>query len=791
VSGLGDSVRVVYDVRGVPHIFGRSYDDVIRALGFVVARDRLFQMEMQTRVTAGTLSEMLGEGLLEVDREQRALGLAWSADREWREQDWESPQARSATAFAGGVNAWIDRVDRRTLPVEYRLLDAWPRRWEPVHSLYLARRMGYTLTYSTGEFRRARAAELIGREATDALFGRHSPIQEPIQPGPRKTYPWFDTTPLPPPAPPGRDAPGFQGVPAVRATRFPGPPDESVWVAGRSGATDEGHEGGIGSNNWAVAPARSGSGHALLAGDPHLDLSLPSIWYEAHLVVEGELDVYGVTIPGFPGIVIGFTRDIAWSLTNTGADVLDYYLETLDDNERPARYRVDGVWRELETSVQEYRDRRGAVLAVDTLYYTHRGPLRRDTFAPLSMRWTNLDEGTPATVFGQIARARSVSEFLEAAESWGPSAQNMIVADRAGHIAIRSTGRYPYRGQGDGADLLDGTVSAGDWTGYWPIERYPMGLRPAQGYLASANQEPMDSLDDATYLGTDWPSPWRAMRINRLLRDNAAVTVDDFRRFQTDPGNERAELFVPLFIDAAAALGGAHAGEGTDLERGAALLRAWDRRYTRDNTVAVLFELAMDELESRVWDELLPPMQPDMTHPPTRVATPGEAVLWRALNDSAGIWCDDRRTLMVEPCRMIVAQSLAAAYRSAVARFGEPGGERWRWDRNRYANIWHLLRQPALSALHLPVQGGPGNLNPSSGGGTHGSSWRMVVELRDDVRAWVTYPGGQSGNPMTRRYDDRIGQWGAGELEAALFPRTIDELAANQVMARLDLAGSR
>jgi penicillin amidase len=785
IPGLEGAVEVVYDVRGVPHITAGTYDDLMRALGFVVARDRLFQLEMQTRFTAGTLSELFGAGAVDVDRDQRALGLVWSAEREFAALPPSGPIARAMAAFGEGVNAWIDGVDRKTLPFEYRLLDAWPARWAPEHSLYLARRMGYTLSYSRSEFRRRRAAGLIGQDATDALFGRHSPIQEPIQPGPRPAYPWFDRSPLPPPSPavsapvapadgPRAEAPGATARPMV-AGWFVGPDDVPPGV--------------IGSNNWAVAPERSASGFALLAGDPHLDLTLPSIWYEVHLVIPGEVDVYGVTIPGMPGIVIGFTRDVAWTLTNTGADVLDYYEEVLDDAARPSRYRVDGAWRDLERREEVYRGRDGAVVAVDTMYFTHRGPLVRDEHVPLSIRWTNLSEAVPYGIIAALGRAGSVRDVLAETAIWGPSAQNILTADRQGHIALRSTGAFPLRGAaGDGPDFLDGATTATDWTGAWPVERYPTGFRPAQGYLASANQEPLDPADDSTYLGVEWQEPWRAMRINRLLRESSTVSVDDFRRFQTDPGNERAELFVPLFLAAARS---AHAGRDEDassLDFAAALLAEWGRVYAPQDTVAVLFEAAMDELENRVWDELLPPPDPERRHDRRRrVATPSEAVLWRALVDSTETWCDDRRTPAVEPCRMLLAQSLAAAYTAAVEQLGKPNADTWRWDRHQTANVWHLLRQRALSALDLPVQGGPGTLNPSSGSGTHGASWRMIVELGEELRAWVTYPGGQSGNPASPWYDDRIPEWVAGELQPVLFPRTGADLSEEQVAARLTL----
>lgn len=773
IPGLGDSVLVLYDRRGVPHIFALTEEDATRALGFVVARDRLFQLELQTRATEGTLSELFGARAVELDKAQRRLGLAWSADREYAGMDSTERRWRLLDAYSQGVNAWIETLGPRDIPLEYRLLGATPWRWEPVHTLYLARRMGYTLTYSTHELWRPGIVELVGEEAAAALFPVNGPIQEPIVPGPRGQYPWFDESPLPPPAVPAGGLLGGGGVAVVGG-----------WGGGRGAAVGVLGGGGVAaaSNNWAVAPSRSATGHALLAGDPHLDLTLPSIWYEVHVMVPGALDVYGVTIPGLPTVVIGFNRHAAWSFTNVGADVLDYYREELDDLENPSRYLLDGEWRALELRVERFRDPGGRVIATDTVYHTHRGPIRffQDTI-PVSQRWTNLEAESVTDALFRAQHARSVNEYLEAMETFYPSAQNMVVADRKGNIAMRSTGRFPLRPAGTkGYEIQDGKTSASDWIGYRAIAEYPTARNPLQGYLASANQEPVDPAADSNYLGVNWPSPWRAMRINRLLRDNRTLTPDDVRRYQTDPGNERAETFVPLFLGASATVG--EAGASAEARR---LLAEWDRRYTPDATGAILFELAMDELEDRVWDELIPAsVEGEPT--PRRVATPTEAVLWRAVQDPDGAWCDDRRSQdVVETCDAILAASLRAAYESATSRYGEPGRAGWRWGRIRTANIYHLTGIRSLSQLDIPIQGGPGNLNPLSGDGTHGASWRMVVELGDEVRARTIYPGGQSGNPVSPWYDDRIPRWSRGELDQAAFPRSPDELEI--VAARLTL----
>jgi penicillin amidase len=314
------------------------------------------------------------------------------------------------------------------------------------------------------------------------------------------------------------------------------------------------------------------------------------------------------------------------------------------------------------------------------------------------------------------------------------------------------------------------------------VSDYPQAVNPAQGYLASANQQPIDPRAQPRYLGSEQNyDPWRALQINRLLRADSSVSLDEMRRFQTDAGSVRADLFLPYFLRASAA-----APNGSESLRSAdSLLRRWDRRYTVDNTASALFERALRELTRRTWDELIPPGDS------VRVATPGGVVLLQLLQDSASAWWDDRRTRdRVESRNDLLAGALAAAFDSLRTTQGPPTAERWSWGRLGSANIRHLLGLAGFSRTGMPVQAGPGTLNPSPASG-FGSSWRMVVELGDRVRALGTYPGGQSGNPASPLYDDRLRLWLNGDLELLYAPATLEALAPAQVRASLTLEPPR
>jgi penicillin amidase len=777
IPGLTAPVQVLYDDRGVPHVFATTDEDAWRAQGYLVARDRLFQMELLARAAAGTLSELFGARALEADRTARRRGLAWSAERVFATSDSNGLSIRAARAYAAGVNAWVDGMRGADLPLEYRLLGTRPFHWGPLDTYYFSNQMALTLAYTDQTLERLRVRAVVGAAATEALFPLNSPIQEPIQPNGAGAPRYDFVRPLPPPG-----APDTTVQLAVREREAL---DLAMgWTPRRPGEGDA-----VGSNNWVVGPTRTAAGHPLLAGDPHLELTLPSIWYEIHLHVAGGVDVAGVTFPGSPGVVIGFNRNVAWSFTNTGADVRDHYAETVDDDAHPTRYRLDGEWKPLERRVEFIRALGGRTLAVDTVYYTHRGPMTREGSRWLSVRWTPF-EGHGGEEFLRLNTARTAAEWLDAWKTNVAPAQNGVVADRAGTIAIRSTGRYPVRpGDGRGDEIRDGSQSASDWKGDMPLEFYPFAINPAQGFLASANQQPVDPRVNSHYLGSNWYSPWRAMRINQLLRADSAVTPEAMRGFQTDPGSARADAFVPALLAAASSETAAGRGDA-ELTQAAELLGQWNRRYTRENRRAVLFEATMGVLTRLVWDELIPPAQPGDTAPGP-VAIPEEAVLAELLTDSTSAWWDDRRTPAIESRDRLLALALRGGLIRLLRELGPPDGDPWVWANAHHANIYHLLRRPALSALDLPVQGGPSTLNPSPGRGTHGPSWRMVVELGPEVRAWGTYPGGQSGNPASPRYLDRLPKWLAGELDTLLFPAAPADLPPARVRATLILTGGR
>ena len=773
ISGVTGEIDVRFDDRGVPHIFASTESDAYRALGWVHARDRLFQMELTQRAVAGTLTELLGARALPLDREARRQGLAVAAEAKWAALDSGSQTKSLAESYMAGANAYVTGMSAAELPIEYRLLGRTPRVFEPQDMFYLLARMSLTLAWQDSELERGAIEALVGEAATEALFPVNAPIQEPIEPVPGRKAARYGVVQFPAPHRANAQA-------VVEARRWM----ETRRLFSSAEQLTRG-EAVVGSNNWAVAPSRSASGHALLAGDPHLQLTLPSIWYEAHLVVPGVLDVYGVTLPLAPLVPIGFNRDVAWTATNAGADVMDFYRETVDDTTTPTRYQVDGEWRALTAKVELYRDPSGNVVGTDTLYRTHRGPMLRSPIGFVSMRWTALEISNEGDALRRAATATSAADFYDAMKDFRAPAQNFLAADRGGHIGIRSTGRYPLRpGNGRGDKVFDGSVSASDWTGDWELGQYPQSMDPAQGYLASANQQPVDPSVRPGYLGWDWPSPWRAMRINEILRADDRMTPEKMRLAHTDP---TSEFTGQLLTHTRAAV--ERAGMRGTVTEAASLameyLDRWDGRFDVDSRGAVLFDQLNSALTRRTWDEFVPPGES------RRIATPSAAMLVRLMQDEGSVWWDDRSTTdIIERRDDVLLASLSDAWTTARTQFGNDPAA-WRWGTVHRMTVNHLLRLPGFGRDSLEVQSGPGTLSPSESGGTFGASWRFVVELGPEISAWGTYPGGQSGNPLSTRYADRIGQWQRGELSPLRLPRTATDLPDSLVASRLTLRAAR
>ncbi|MGD8414056.1 MAG: penicillin acylase family protein, partial [Candidatus Latescibacterota bacterium] len=509
IAALKEPVTLVRDARGVPHIFAQNERDAVIATGYAVAQDRLFQLDFMPRAAAGRLSEVFGPDLVETDRYLRSTGMEWAA-----QMNMDSIRVENGIAndllnwFAAGVNARIEELSDHQLPIEFRLLGYRPDKYEPVNGVRLLQFMAFDLSFNTDDSNYGELQQMMNEEEYEKLFPRQSFLYEPIVPPGEG---WWQQGPSPTP---------------VQPTSSGSQPDSTMsWLHGRTGIESPpapgiladlvlpGFKPGKGSNNWAVTGSKSETGGAILAGDMHLDLTLPAIWYELH-VVTPTLNTHGVLIPGSPLPVEAFNDRLGWAFTNTGADQVDHYRLVVDSSR--TSYRFNEKWLPFDLQIDTIRSR-WTGLVPDTLRFTRFGPVMGWPSHPVAVQWTAHKRAKTFQALWKMHHATDLDSFQEAIRFWDSPMQNILYADRDGNIAIRSAGHLPIRRAGHGAGLLDGTTDRFDWIGWIPFDELPYTENPKQKYLASANQQPTDD-SYPYYLGHNWYRSYRSLRINELLR---------------------------------------------------------------------------------------------------------------------------------------------------------------------------------------------------------------------------------------------------------------------------------
>ncbi|WP_262245624.1 penicillin acylase family protein [Parapedobacter soli] len=746
LSGITDDVVVRYDDNAVPHIFARNDDDLYFAQGYVIARDRLWQMEFYTLVAAGRLTEVVGGAALEYDRFNRRLGMARSAATIAERLAADTVAHRMLEAYAAGVNAYIDQLTYKDLPVEYKLLNYRPEPWSPYKSILMLMNMRSTLNGGSNDYRLTEVLARYGADVVADLFPAYPAMASPIVP---PGTPWnFDPLAVPP-------------VPHEVAVM----PDSSLLAFSVPAPRPE-----VGSNNWAVGGVRSATGLPILANDPHLQLTLPSIWYQLQLSAPG-VNVYGVTLPGTPAIIIGFNKDVAWGVTNVGSDVMDFYRIHFRDSTF-AEYWHDGQWKPTTMYVETFRIKGSAPLR-DTLYYTHHGPVvyhkpveggyTKRIPVGYAMRWiANETDGADVLTFYYLNRSENYDDYREALAYFTAPAQNFIFSSNGDDIAITSNGKLPLKWKGQGKYLLDGTLAAHDWQGWIPPEQNPTVKNPPQGFVSSANQFPADTTYPY-YLDWQFAHDSRAIRINERLEAMTAATADSLRSLQNDNFNVDARRILPRLMR----------GLATDdsirrtVEYDA--LDRWDYLNNADAVGATIFDAWLDKLLTAIWGDEFPRDE--------QLLYPSLDRTYRLINNEPGAkWFDNVLTIdTVETIDGIICQSFRQAIDTLRKRYGELSATDWAWGRVKNTHVMHLVPNfVSFGRSGIVTGGGDGIVNATSH--THGPSWRMVVQLDNDWPiAYGLYPGGQSGNPGSIYYDNMIDRWANGDLDTLLFMKTVDE----------------
>lgn len=561
LDGLTSEVTVQRDDQGIPTITADTTDDLFYAQGFVHAQDRFFEMDFRRHVTAGRVAEMFGESQAGTDAFLRTLG--WRKVAEAEVEAMDDTTRSYYEAYADGVNAYLASRSGAELSLEYAVIglqnpDYAPEPWQPADSVAWLKAMAWDLRGNIEDEteRSLLASELSDGEdpgATGDLLGKLYP-----------DYP-FDENPVIVPRISTVPALGTDAEPAAytqsdsegevpqAGTVIEWEETSSVVEAASTLIGDLGE--GIGSNSWVVSGTLTESGMPLLANDPHLGASLPSVWYQVQLkcsTVDDEcpFDVGGFSFSGLPGIVIGHNQKIAWGFTNLTTDVTDLYIERVEGDQ----YWRDGALVPLEESSETIKVAGGDDIDL-TIRSTVHGPIisgltddftaiaddpepaltaeagaattpvpgaQDDAEYAVSLRWTALDPGTAATAIFALSTAQDFDDFRYAASLFDVPAQNLIYADTEGNIGYQTPGRLPIRGAGDGWMPQPGWDSSYDWTGFIPFEELPVSYNPNSGYIVTANNAIVTD-DYAYFLSRDWDYGYRAARIAHLIERRAAA----------------------------------------------------------------------------------------------------------------------------------------------------------------------------------------------------------------------------------------------------------------------------
>jgi penicillin amidase len=720
LAGPQAPIDVVRDAHGVPYIYAQNDLDAYFALGYVHAQDRLWQMEVQRRIGAGRLSEILGEATIQTDQFLRTLGTYRAA-----EQDWTglSPQAQQVVeSYIAGINAFL--AANPPLPVEFTVLGFKPDPWQPADVMVWAKMMAWNLggDYEE-EIIRSQVIQRVGEVRARELL-----------PG----YP--DSGPFIIPDWPAAGAELIDLATELRQ-RF------------GLGGLD------IGSNNWVVSGSRTTTGKPLLANDPHLAAQIPAIWYLASLQ-GGNLNAVGATLPGAPAIILGHNERIAWGATNLGPDVQDLFIERVNPA-NPNEVEVNGSWQPL-TVVSETIRVKGED---EPIYWAARssrhGPLISDVLGDpgttLALRWTAL-EGSDSTMeaFLGLQYAQNWEDFRSALRSYIVPSQNLVYADVDGNIGYYGPGRIPIRAKGEGYVPVPGWNDEYEWKGYIPFDDLPHEYNPARGYVVTANNQVVP--DDYPYfLASSWAAPYRAARIEQMITAKDKLSPEDMATIQGDQLSLQSRQLLPYLLETPA--------ETPEQTKAIDILRSWDGVAAQDSAAPAIYAAWLVHLQPAIFaDDLGSALFEDFGagFHPTYLAT--------TLANNNSPWCDDVLTPMDEDCRTTQQRALADALEDLTERMGSENIDTWQWGKIHQTLFPHtpfdevdMLKGFFSRQIANGGDGATVNVAPFSAANPydqrHLPSYRHIVDLSNLGNSQFIQTTGQSGNVMSSHYDDLIPVW--------------------------------
>jgi penicillin amidase len=767
VPGLLAPVEVIRDQWGIPHIYAQNDHDLVFTQGYVHAQDRLWQMEANRRICKGMLSEIVGKPVVDLDRYMRTIGLRRVAEQSWADLDDDS-QVLLET-YAEGVNAYIES-HRHRLPLEFTILGVDPEPWTPIDSMVWGNMMALRMSLNSwSEVFWAKVVAELGEEKMQQLFLSSAEDMPVIIPAETGGYSWLRNTQL---------------KELFVMGKWLGNPFQS-W----------------GSNNWVVHGNRTTTGMPFLANDVHMDLPMPSAWYENGLH-GGRFDSIGFTLPGVPLVVIGHNQHNAWGITNLDPDVQDMYIEKLDDLENPTQYEFMGAWYDLDVIRETIEVKGSDSVNLDILLTRHGPIINKDAFQkqdeePMALRWT-LYEGS--VVFRSILRlnlATNWNEFCDALQDWDALSQNFVYADVEGNIAYHTAGKVPIRvPEHQGTLPVPGWTGEYEWQGFISFDELPVIFNPPTDFIATANNRVVSG-DYPYQLCIEWFPGYRAIRINDLLAAGNRFNIEDMQHIQAQTYSLSAEILRPYLL--------AVEPENDLQAKALAYVKAWDLYLERDRVGASIYEtwyqfMVQNTFSDELSDELIAGYQ-------YRLGRHGESEMVKLMADAENSWFDDVNTPEVETRDDIARRSLADTLDWLSERYGEDPGK-WQWARLHTMTFTHIpLGESGISPIErifnggpVPVPGGQSTVNqamyrwPDQPFSVyHGTAQRVIMDLSNFNTMLAVNSTGQSGHLFHPHREDQIPIWQNVEYHLLPFSREGVETNAESTLTlvpRNDLAAN-
>jgi penicillin amidase len=720
LSGLSDTVEVYRDVHGIPHVYAQNELDLYRVLGYLMAQDRLWQMDLLRRVSLGRLSEIFGEEMVDADQLFRALRIKENSKQVMCNTD---PHIiRCADAYTDGINQYITQ-NTGNLPFEFSVLGYEPEPWETSHSFNLIGYMAFdqSMGWST-ESLIYKISLMVGDEKLSELIPDLE-IQDAV-------FPEFMLD---------MDVEiNMDLLSAIHSVRKLG-----IQLMN-------------GSNNWVVDGKHSSTGKPIVCTDTHEYINFaPGIWYPMHQHVSEQLNVTGMGVPGCPFIIHGHNDSIAWGMTNVMVDDIDLYLETLDPD--TTHYFLNGKWRELEIMKEEIGIKGGKVI-IRINRFTHRGPIissfKGIEDRSISMRWLGNEYSNEARALFLLNRANNLDEFKEAVRTFKSNSQNIAYGDVAGNIGMFVIAGIPIR-TGNRSLVSPGDTSLYDWKGMLPFELLPWKLNPERGFLASANNR-IAGADYPYHISHWYVLPFRYDRICELLSDQQVYSPEDMEGLQADQDSKWVlkilEVILPELDKAKLE------GKAANLYK---VFRAWDGRMDMDAIEPSLFEsfylelmksIFLDELGNDLYNELI-----------SQVLVPSY-VLDRCLEGQDISWCDNITTTSVESFSDLIVPSWIASVEWLSDNYGKKSSG-WIWGDLHQISFPHALGSVKLLKKAFRLEKGPfrvggamHTVSPYSYNPTlpfnvvHGSALRLIYPVNDWDDSQIIMPTGVSGIPSSDFY---------------------------------------